>query len=180
MFEKWKDKIGYWLLDRKASKIKREAKFINLSEAKDIAIIANIDGIEKYKAVSEFIKWLRDKGKDVFVVAFVKNDEFKEFFKGEKSILFFSKKNITWYGKPRNIKYSEFISKEFDILIDLSLNQIITFHYLVAMSKAKLKVGKYGERFDYYDFVIDIGDKNDLSFFISQIKHYLCELNKNK
>jgi hypothetical protein len=179
MFDKIKSKIGYWLLDKKAAKVKREVKFINLNDAKEIALIANIDGIDKYKIISEFIGWLRNKGKTVYVVAFVENDEFKNFFSKEKSILFFNKKNITWYGKPRNVKYNDFIDKEFDILIDTSLNQIITFHYLVALSKAKMKVGKYSEKYDYYDFVIDVGDNNDFAYFINQIKHYLCELNKN-
>jgi len=179
MFNKLKSKIGYWYLNRQASKVKRTAKFLNLSEAKEIAVIANIDTIEKYKIISEFIDWIREKGKNVFVVAFVENEEFKKFFEKEKSILFFNKKNITWYGKPRNIKYNEFLEKEFDILIDTSLHQIITFHYLVALSKAKLKVGKYSDKYDYYDFVIDVGDNEDFAFFINQIKHYLCLLNKN-
>ena len=47
------------------------------------------------------------------------------------------------------------------------------------MSKAKLKVGKYGERYNYYDFVIDLKEKKDLQFLINQIKHYLCEINKS-
>jgi len=179
MLNEIKNKIGYWLLNRKASKIKRNVKFVNLYEAKEIALIVNIESIDDYKVVSDFIKWLRSNGKQVFVIAFVKNFEFKEFFKGEKSILFFSKKNITSYGKPKNIKYNNFITKEFDILIDLTLNQFISFHYLVVMSKAKLKVGKYGERYNYYDFVIDLKEKKDLQFLINQIKHYLCEINKS-
>ncbi len=178
MFRSIKEKIGYWLLDNQAEKVKRNPAFINLEEAKNIAIISNIDSIEKYKIISNFIKWLRSKNKDVFVIAFVENEEFKSFFEKEKSILFFNKKNITWYGKPRNIKYQDFIEKEFDLLIDTSLHQFITFHYLVAMSKARLKVGKYCEKYAYYDFMIDVGNNNDFKFFIDQIKHYLCDLNK--
>ena len=84
------------------------------------------------------------------------------------------------YELLSNIKYIDFIEKEFDILIDTSLNQIITFHYLVALSKAKMKVGKYSNRYDYYDFVIDVGNNDDFAYFVNQIKHYLCELNKKQ
>ncbi len=178
MFRTLRENIGYYYLEKKIAKVKRSPTFLNLKDAKSIAIVANIDTIEKYKTTSDFITWLKQQGKTIFVLALVKNEELKKFFETGTSILFFSKKNITWYGKPRNIKYKEFIDKQFDILIDISMAQIITMQYLVGLSKAKFKVGKFYDSHAYADFMISLKPEDKLSFFIDQIKHYLTTINQ--
>lgn len=178
MFRTVRENIGYYFLEKKVAKIKRNPEFINLKDAKTVALVANMDSVEKYKTISQFSEWLREQGKQVFVLALVENEEFKKFFAKGTSILFFSKKNTTWYGKPRNLKYEEFISKRFDILIDTSLTQIITVQYLVALSKARFKVGKFYERRSFADFMISLKPNDDLPYFIEQIKHYLTTINQ--
>ncbi len=178
MFKELRENIGYYFLEKKIAKIKRDPAFLNLNDAKTIAIVANIDTIEKYKTISKFTEWLRQQEKSVFVLAFVKNEEFQKFFYRGTSILFFSKKNMTWYGKPRNIQYEEFINKPFDILIDTSLTQIITMQYLVGLSKAQFKVGKFYESRSYSDFMITLKPDDNLDYFIDQIKYYLTTINQ--
>jgi len=178
MFRTLKENIGYYFLEKKIGKIKRNPVFLNLKDAKSIAIVANMDTVEKYKIISKFVDSLKQEGKTVFVLALVKNEEFQKFFAKGTSILFFSKKNTTWYGKPRNIKYKEFIDNQFDILIDVSMTQIITMQYIVGLSKAKFKVGKFYEKRSYADFMITLKPEDKLSFFIDQIKHYLTTINQ--
>ncbi len=178
MLRKLRENIGYYLLEKKAKKIKRNLAFLNLKDARTVVVIANIDDSEKYKVISKFVEWLRQQGKTVFVLALVKNEEFKKFFDRSSNILFFSKKNISWYGKPRNIKYEEFINKPFDMLIDTSLTQIISIQYMVALSKSRFKVGKFYERRVYSDFMVNLKESDNLSFFIEQIKHYLTTINQ--
>ncbi len=178
MFRKLRENIGYYFLGKKAARIRRETAFINLKQAKSVAVIANMDNMEKYKVLSRFVEELQKEGKRVFVLALVENEEFQKFFAKGTSILVFSKKNTTWYGKPRNIRYEDFIDEPFDILIDTSLKQIITIQYLVALSKARFKVGRFAEQRSYYDFMINLKADDSLSFFITQIKHYLMTINR--
>ena len=95
MFRIIRENIGYYFLEKKFAKVKRNSAFLNLRDAKTVAIVANIDTIEKYKVVSKFIGWLRQQGKTVFVLALVKNEELQKFFDRGTSILFLSKKNTT-------------------------------------------------------------------------------------
>ena len=178
MFRIIRENIGYYFLEKKFAKVKRNSAFLNLRDAKTVAIVANIDTIEKYKVVSKFIGWLRQQGKTVFVLALVKNEELQKFFDRGTSILFLSKKNTTWYGKPRNVAYEEFIRKPFDILIDTSLTQIITMQYLVGLSQARFKVGKFYDSRSYADFMITLKSDDNLTYFIDQIKHYLTTINQ--
>jgi hypothetical protein len=179
MFKTFRENIGYYILNKKAQKVHREAQFINLDNAKRIGIIANLDSIEKYKTVFSFIDWLHEQKKLVYIVSFIDNEGYKSFFPRTSTHLFFSKKNITWFGKPKNLDYKNFIDQPFDILIDTSLKQILPFHYLVALSKARFKIGRHSAMHKYYDFTIDLKDENeDIHFFIEQIKHYLQLINK--
>jgi len=178
MFRRFKENIGYYFLEKKAAKIRRETAFINLKQAKSIAVIANMDSMEKYKVFSRFVEELQKENKRVFVLALVENEEFQKIFAKGTSILVFSKKNTTWYGKPRNIGYEDFIDEPFDILIDTSLKQIITIQYLVALSKARFKVGKFYDSRSYADFMITLKPDENLTYFIDQIKHYLTTINQ--
>ena len=63
MFKTFRENIGYYILNKKAQKVHREAQFINIDNAKRIGIIANLDSIEKYKTVFSFIDWLHEQKK---------------------------------------------------------------------------------------------------------------------
>lgn len=180
MFNKLRDNIGYYFLVKKAARVQRNPEFINLNNAKSIAVVANLSNMEKYKVVAAFVNELRQQGKTIFVAAIVENDEFKKFFEVGTSVLLISKKNITCFGKPKNSKHKEFISHKFDILIDTSLSQNITIQHLVALSIASFKVGKYYDNCSYADFMINIKETDTFQFFIEQIKHYLTTINNNE
>ncbi len=179
MFNKFRENIGYYFLEKKAEKVQRKPEFINLNQAKSIAVVANLDNMEKYKVIAEWVKELRQQGKNIFVAGLVENDEFKKFFEVGTSILLFSKKNITFFGKPKNIKHEEFIAQKFDILIDMSMSQNITIQNLVALSKANFKVGKYYDERSYADFMVNIKETDKFPYFVEQIKHYLTTINQN-
>jgi hypothetical protein len=67
-----------------------------------------------------------------------------------------------------------FISEPFDILIDLRLSKFTSLLFIVALSRAQFKVGRYRTDFkEFYDLMIDVEDNSDLTYFISQIQHYL-------
>jgi hypothetical protein len=91
---------------------------------------------------------------------------------------FFTKKNLNWHFKPIAPIVKNFINKEFDILIDLHNNDNLHFRYIVAMSKARFKIGKYDKKVArFYDFMISTADHIALPQFIEQINHYINRFN---
>ena len=177
---KLKLKIASFVLNRKSKKSARKKQISNLNNATNIGIISNNQDEKSNDIIKEFVDFLSQKNIQVYVIEFInkkiKNDNYLK----KKGFNFFSLKDINWYYKPKSVIVDEFINNDFDILIDLSLNNnCFPIQYINAMSKAKFKVGKFYEAPNYYDFMINIDANNNLKFFIEQIKHYLTIINNN-
>ena len=87
---------------------------------------------------------------------------------------FFTRKTLNWFYKPSNPIIKNFVNREFDILIDLHTGNSIPFKYIVAMSKARFKIGKYEKgSTSFYDFMISTRENLALPQFIEQVNHYL-------
>ena len=172
-------KFAYWLLDKAYKKQKRDASFQNYLTAKNIGVIFNASQQETYETAKKYIQNLSKKeGVKVSALGFVDSKEVLDFY--QKSIYFnyFSRKNLNWYGKPNNPNTQTFLKTKFDMLIDLSLVEDYPIQYIVAQSKSRFKVGCVKTNKEFYDFMIDLGDKSNLKFFIEQLDLYLGMINK--
>ncbi len=170
-------KIASFVLNKKIKKIARTKQVINLNSAKTIGIVFNNQNQKSNDIIKEFVNFLSQKNIQVYIVEFI-NKKIKTDNYVKKGFNYFSLNDLNWYYKPKSIIVDEFINKELDILIDLSLDSsCYPVQYINALSKAKFKVGKFYETQNYFDFMINIDKNNDLSFFIEQIKHYLIMIN---
>ena len=175
---KFKLKIASFGLKKKLKKAVRTRQTINLNNAKSIGIIYNDNEQKSNEIIKEFVSFLSKKDIQVYVVEFINKKIKSENYIKKKGFNHFSLNDINWFYKPKSIIVDEFINNDFDILIDLSLNNnCYPVKYINALSKAKFKVGKFYETPNFYDFMINIDNNNDLSFFIEQIKHYLSMIN---
>lgn len=172
------EKIGYYLLRRKVSQNKRKLVASNLESANSVGIIFNATNESSFLKASAFAEILTNRGIKVQCVGYVDNKSQLEFFAGIKDMLFFSRKDHNWLGRPKDVSVNAFAEKQFDILIDLSLRESLPVQYIVGLSKAKMKVGKYMEA-GYYDMMIDISKNPTLDNFITQIGIYLTMFKVN-
>ena len=86
----------------------------------------------------------------------------------------FNKKNLNWRLAPVGHTVESFIQRKFDILINLSVKEILPLEYISALSQANFRVGPYEKNKTYcYDLMIDTGEEKDLKNLIEQVKHYL-------
>ena len=178
MFKSLKYKYGHIVLSNKKKKIKRERGIYNFDTAKTCGIVFNASTQETYDKAKHFIDFLKTKNINVVAIGFVDSKEVKDFYRETIHFKFFSRKNINWYGKPKNENVDDFISKKFDLLIDLSLENDYPLEYIAAMSLAKFKVGRFTSEKGDYDFMIDVNKNKTHDFLIEQIHHYLENLNK--
>ena len=89
---------------------------------------------------------------------------------------FFTLKEINWHYKPTSSYVANYIEQNFDILINLCTKSVLPLLYVLALSKAKFKVGVHKEKYiSYYDLLVHNND-NDLQHFIHNIEKYLVNI----
>ena len=87
-------------------------------------------------------------------------------------------KDLNWYRIPGGNTVNNFIAEEFDVLIDLTLTDYLPIQYIVAKSRARFKVGRWGDSNKHFlDMMIDMAGANSLPQFIAQVDRYLLMIN---
>ncbi len=179
IFYKIKEYTGKHYLKKNLPKNNRFRKIVNLDDAKTVGIIYELQDEQSYNHICRFIKLLQDKQINVKAIGYF-DGNIRPIYAIEKlSLDYYDKKDINWFGKPKGKYVTDFCKTDFDILIDVSLQDSFQTKYIAAFSKAKFKVGKDGENNKtIYDLMIDISVKTTLDEFITLIIHYLSIINK--
>ena len=87
-------------------------------------------------------------------------------------------KDTNWLGFPKKGLAEDFLNTEFDLLLNIALEQNLILDYLTALSKAHFKVGWSPKENNFYDLNINIKGKQDALFLARQQIFYLGQLNK--
>ena len=178
MFQNIRIKIGQYYYRKEQTQVDRPCKMTNLEDARRIGILYTLDEVPDYDRVSEFVSQLQGKQKEVKALGFVNNKNLIQRFLPKLSYDFFSNRDLTWFYKPIHTQVKDFIEKEFDLLIDLSLHDNFPLKYISGLSKALLRVGKFSEENTaYYDLMIDMKPSMTSEDYLGQIQHYLTIIN---
>ena len=166
--------VGNFVLDRNISRLGRDKKLTNISNARNVGVVYLVSNQGIFNKVKLLIRKLNSPYRQVMALGFVDRDSIPDYCVAANSGYYFDKKDLNWYGAPKNDYVKEFINKEFDIIIDLTLEDVYVLQYIVALSKSKLKVGRFSKSMEkHYDLMIK-NDKKVLSDeYIDQILHYL-------
>jgi len=176
ILESLKEKVGSLVLANKLKSLKRNKSVYNFDNAKEIGIIINATDAKVYEAACSFIKFLTEKKIKVVSISYVEKKEVLDLYSLQIGMLYFTKSDLNWYYKPTNHNILDFINNRFDILIDLSLEELYPLEYILNLSRAKYKVGRFTSENSVYDLMINIKKTDTVEFLIEQIKHYLLIL----
>ena len=180
MLNELRARIGSYFLNREFHTIKRIVKTSNLHDAKKIGVIYNARNDHHFENVKKFINSINGTGKSVMSLGFVNRKEEIGTLKGSREFNFFSVDDFNWYFRPVSPKVDNFIAQEFDILIDIRLRKSIPLLFIIALSRARMKVGRYAEKYaDFYDLMIEVEKEDGLQYFINQINPFLTKLHTN-
>jgi len=158
-----------FLID-KLKQIQVSRKSVNLNEAKEIGILFDATDTDQKQLVENLAKQLKDQNKKTVLLGFYNFPKPAINF----SFDYFNKKNLNWRLAPVGHTVESFIQRKFDILINLSVKEILPLEYISALSQANFRVGPYEKNKTYcYDLMIDTGEEKDLKNLIEQVKHYL-------
>lgn len=147
---------------------------VNLKNAKQLGLLFDADHPDTRKTVLAYAEKLRKQGKQVRVLGYLKELQEGESL-GFKS---FTKKDLDWAYRPKGTDVQEFMAKETDLLLHLSLQPSMPMAYICALASAKLRVGPSSSDYTYaYDLMIDAPESAGLSVFIEQMEALLGKTN---
>jgi hypothetical protein len=172
--------LGWKKLTKSLQEAGRERRIVNLRDARRVGVLYILDDIPDYDTVCEFVSMLQHQHKEVKALGFVKNKNLVSRFLPKLSYDFFSRKDVNWFHIPVHPKVKDFIQQPFDILVDLSLKEVLPLKYIAGHSVAHCRVGRFTEENACcYDLMINAGPGMTVKEFIKQIVHYLSVINTN-
>lgn len=148
--------FGKRALSSKLKNVRRQVKTCSLSDAVKIGILFNATHVVSFEIVKELVKNISTKSNSIEVLGYVDSKQLVDHYLYRKGFEFFTRNQLNWYYKPIEESVNRFIEMEFDLLLDLSLDDPFPLQYILGCSKAKFKAGRYSKDQEYLDFMIDI------------------------
>jgi hypothetical protein len=181
MFKYLRRKIGLYYFRKEQAKLDLGHRMVNLPEARHIGVLYSLNDIPDYDNVSRFVAELQQEHKEVKALGFVKSKALIERFLPKLSYDFFSRRDLTWFYKPIHVKVKDFIARDFDLLINLSIEDPFPLKYISGLSHALCRVGRFSEEnMPYYDLMIDLKPAMTVEDYVGQVRHYLTIINTNE
>lgn len=175
-----REKAGRYILRREASRVLRNRKIINLDDATSIGILYYLPDENVYSKISDFVSQLQESGKKVKALGFVKSRRLTGQFLPKLSYDFLYPSGLNWHCKPVSDAAKDFMDTDFDILLDLSMKNMLPLLYIAGLSKAKFKAGSQSDdRKPHLDLMISLRQGDGLDELIAQVSYYLSIINRN-
>jgi hypothetical protein len=174
-----KDAFGNYFLSMERKSVHRNKKFMNMEEAKTIGIVFDATDKEDFELVKKYVLYLKEMKKKVKAIGFFNQKESPPMAFSKLEYDFFSLKDLSWNNIPNSVYVKNFIADEYDILLDLNLNDLFPLRYISSLSKARFKAGKKSEKNNsIFDMMIEMEKGKDLKFYLKNIDTYLFVINK--
>lgn len=168
-------RVGAYLLESEMNEASRQPQAISLDRAQKIGLLFTGEDEHTLNSVSTFVKELRRNGKNVKCLGFVSKPNAVQTLRQSQDLDFFSTDDLNWYFRPQSSLVTTFLNERFDMLIDLRILRRIPLPFMVALSKAKFKVGRFSEEDkQIFDLMIHADDDMGVNDFVVQLKHYLA------
>jgi hypothetical protein len=181
MFGRLREKIGQYYLNKKMSETRVHHDLVSLPSARKVGILYVLEDVPDYERVSQFVALLQQENKEVKALGFVRRKNLIERFLPKLSFDFFSLRDLSWFYQPVRGKVKEFIEKEFDLLIDLSISESFPLRYISGLSKAICRVGRFSEKHaSCYDLMIAAKPAYNAEEYLQQVMHYLTIINSSE
>ena len=143
---------------------------LKYQHARQIGIIFSIEDQTKNDIIQRFAKQLETDGKQVSVLSYLpkKRDNHEFSFK------FFTKNDLSFWGHFTSNDVLSFAEKTFDYLLYIDHEPNPVFEGVLAMSKAKCRIGRFQENRDhFFEMMITTQNGKDTKGLIDEIYRYI-------
>jgi len=162
-------KIALWKIRKIIRKSKRKKAFPVLANVRKILIFCANSDWEIKTLIADFEK----EGKEIEVWAYDKQEDYTKSITLYKR---FGKQNTTLLGLPKKEIIQDFRRTKYDLVIDLTRDEILPLQYLLALADSPFKTGLKKQFADNYDFMIELDGVFSEQKLLSQILFYLTQI----
>lgn len=150
-----------------------------MEEAKTIGIVFDATDTIDFDLVKKYVTYLKEMKKKVKVIGFFNQKVTPAMAYSKLEYDFFSLKDLSWNNIPNSIYVKNFIEDDYDILLDLNLDDLFPLRYISSLSKARFKAGKKSEKNNsIFDMMIELEKGKNLKFYLKNLDTYLFVINK--
>lgn len=178
MFVSTRESIARRSVRRKRKNRTRDRHVNNFSTSKSIGIYFETTSTESFKRIREFSKELEKSKIKTRILGFVDAEEIPSDMSLWDNCQIIIPKDLDLFFRPRMEQVEKFIEKDFDILIDLSLEDSTPGYFICSLSLAHFKVGRFRESENDIDLMINIDQDRSVEFLMGQIRTYVAMLNQ--
>ena len=178
-FDRMKDYLGRRALRREGVP-DRKPVVRNLASATKVGIVYLVRDEADFQHVRNYVKKIKeDLGiNKVLALGYVDDKHLPAYMSSRLNFDQFCQKDLDWYRRPKGNTVENFMAEEYEVLIDLTLQDLLPIQHIVAKSRARFKVGRYSEgNKRFLDMLIDMAGSQSLPQLITQVDRYLLMVN---
>lgn len=189
MIEKIKQLLYKYLKKNSLDDESRDKRFVNYDSAQTILILFESNFTEKNPEIRYIQQLLKEDKKKVTLLGFVDKKQTDSAVLPHYRI--FHHQDFLWYGKPKSEALNYIHNLRFDLVLDLTVNELYPMAYILEYVNASCKVGLKKSIDQQYDFSIDLSSivnsqseneeilEIDATFLYNQLIFYLKNIKTN-
>ena len=179
LFRTLRLKIGDAILHHKAAVMKRKTSYSNLEQVKNIGIVWDASKIEDLTYLSKFCQKMNENKTEVKVMGYFPGNTLPNQYTAIRYFSIIKNEELNFFYHPVSSESISFITKRFDVLIDLNFKKLSPLQYISSLSNASLKVGLFepSVKNNPYDLLMEIKSPINLEDYLNQVIYYLGMIN---
>lgn len=169
------------MIKRKMQRDNRSPSVVHGDQIMHVAVLGVFTNELHFQQMAGYVKMLRKRGLTTadFYIFFKKKNQMLS-LEASKQDFAFRTADFNWVGKLTNEALRNAITKQYDVVIDLSRGKAVACDALLAKMKAKWKAGEYDPAREHLlDFMIDVKQDPDVKKLIQSLDQYLISFNKS-
>jgi hypothetical protein len=170
-----KQKAGKFFLRRKKA-LERNVETRNFALSRSIGLLFKAESESDFILVKQYRKHLQGEYgiKKVEALGWISDKEMPDYTVTQRGFTFINPQQTNWYLQPEGEEYEAFIGTPFDILIDLSFEEVVPLRFALMQSNSTMKVGRYhDEDYQLYDMTLNLPENTLLDEYLKQTDKYL-------
>ncbi len=180
IIENIKNTIGRYLLHKGIKKTTKKVEVPSFNNIHEIGIVYNATEKSNEDTILRFANYLREEGKKVFTLGYLDARTLPFNKKLHIQSEYFWKERLTPFNLPDPVKIGRFMDTHFDLLMNISFEDILSIQAISALSKAKYRMAaQIPHALSYNETLIDTGSNKDLKNLAMQMEHYLKSVQRN-
>ncbi len=172
----FKLKLSKITLRKALKELDRKVTPCSFSKAQKIGVTFVVNSEEELKQIKEAIKIISKSQAEIVALGYIPHKKPEDYYLSQKGLNFFSNKDTDWLYRPKTEQVKEFMETPFDMLFDLGSAHLYPMQYILELSRAKFKIGWFGES-EPFDFMMNMKKEQGIAYFCEQAITYLTNLN---